>query len=65
VAAWANGKYHRHHTLLPEVLGKLKDEFNKKHRNIHVPKIIVVINGSQKIINFFSRPHILPLLALT
>jgi hypothetical protein len=31
-----------------ELLGKLKDEFNKKHRNIHVPKKIVVINGSQK-----------------
>lgn len=37
VAVWANQKYHRHQTIPPEFLRKLKDEFNKKYGNVHVP----------------------------
>ncbi|TFK18795.1 hypothetical protein FA15DRAFT_602691, partial [Coprinopsis marcescibilis] len=37
-AAWANKKYHGHRTLPPELVRKLKEEFDNRFCDIQLPE---------------------------
>jgi hypothetical protein len=65
ISVWANQKYHGHRTLLPKILNKLKNEFQKTHKT----KIKIKYYLSYTFLHFFFfffffKPNILRLLAL-